>query len=83
MNVKWNIAKSHVKCCLNATKSGDFNLKDSESSGIPQSFENEQLQELLDDDPNQIQHQLVKALNVSQETISRRLQAMDKIIEPG
>ncbi|GFR12578.1 histone-lysine N-methyltransferase SETMAR [Trichonephila clavata] len=57
-------------------KSGDFNLKDSESSGIPQSFKNEQLQELLDDNPTQIQQQLVKALNVSQETISSRLRAM-------
>ncbi|GFQ69291.1 mariner Mos1 transposase [Trichonephila clavata] len=32
-------------------KSGDFNLKDSERSGRPQSYENEKLQELLDDDP--------------------------------
>jgi len=55
-------------------KSGDFNVKDR-----PQKCENEQLQVLLEDDPTQTQQQLAKALNVSQETISRRLRAMGKI----
>ncbi|KAL6258234.1 hypothetical protein P5V15_010163 [Pogonomyrmex californicus] len=54
-------------------KSGDFNVKDSERSGRPQKCEDEQLQELLDDDPTQTQRQLAEALHVSQETISRRL----------
>ncbi|GFT52118.1 uncharacterized protein TNCV_4504921 [Trichonephila clavipes] len=45
--------------------------------GRPQKEENEQLQELLDNNPTQ--QQLAKALNVLQETISRRLQAMGKI----
>ncbi|GFQ83541.1 histone-lysine N-methyltransferase SETMAR [Trichonephila clavata] len=45
-------------------KRGDFNLKDSERSGGPQSCENEQLRELLDDNPIQTQQQLA-ALNVS------------------
>ncbi|GFW77457.1 mariner Mos1 transposase [Trichonephila clavipes] len=35
--------------------------------------------ELLDDDPTQTQQQLAKVLNVSQETISRRLRATGKI----
>ncbi|GFX14259.1 mariner Mos1 transposase [Trichonephila clavipes] len=35
--------------------------------------------ELLDDDPTQTQQQLAKALNMSQETISRRLRATEKI----
>ncbi|KAL6252042.1 hypothetical protein P5V15_015023 [Pogonomyrmex californicus] len=38
-------------------KSGDFNVKDSERSGRPQKCEDEQLQELLDDDPTQTQRQ--------------------------
>ncbi|KAL6261851.1 hypothetical protein P5V15_006937 [Pogonomyrmex californicus] len=41
-------------------------------SGRPQKCEDEQLQELLDDDPTQTQRQLAEALHVSQETISRR-----------
>ena len=64
-------------------KSGDFNVKDSARSGRPQKCENEQLQVLLEDDPTQTQQQLAKALNVSQETISRRLRAMGKINKLG
>jgi len=64
-------------------KSGDFNVKDSERSGRPQKCEDEQLQELLDDDPTQTQRQLAEALHVSQETISRRLRAMGKINKLG
>ncbi|XP_020295070.1 actin cytoskeleton-regulatory complex protein PAN1-like [Pseudomyrmex gracilis] len=63
--------------------SGDFNVKDSERSDRPQKCEDEQLQELLDDDPTQTQRQLAEALHVSQETISRRLQAMGKINKLG
>ncbi|KAL6254762.1 hypothetical protein P5V15_014091 [Pogonomyrmex californicus] len=44
-------------------KSGDFNVKDSECSGRPQKCEDEQLQELLDDDPTQTQRQLAEALH--------------------
>lgn len=64
-------------------KSGDFNVKDSERSGRSQKFEDEQLQELLDDDPTQTQRQLAEALQVSQETISRRLRVMGKIHKLG
>lgn len=64
-------------------KSGDFNVNDSERSGRPQKCEDEQLQELLDDDPTQTQQQLAESLNVTQETISRRLRAMRKIIKLG
>ncbi|GFW75248.1 mariner Mos1 transposase [Trichonephila clavipes] len=59
-------------------KSSDFIVKDNERSGRPQNLKNEQLQEFLDDDPTQTQEQLAKALNVSQETISRRLRTMEK-----
>ena len=38
---------------------------------------------LLDDDPTQTQQQMTEALNASQETISRRLQAMGKINKIG
>ena len=41
------------------------------------------MQAPLDDDPTQTQQQLTEALNVSQETISRRLRAMGKINKIG
>ncbi|GFR29016.1 atrial natriuretic peptide receptor 2 [Trichonephila clavata] len=69
--------------CFIQFKSGDFNLKDCERSGRTQSCENEQMRDLLDDDPTQTQQQLAKALNVSQETISRRLRAMGQINKQG
>lgn len=57
-------------------KQGDFDVKDSARSGRPQKCEDKELQALLDDDPTQTQQQLAIALNVSQETISRRLRSM-------
>ena len=53
-------------------------MTNSERSGKPQKFEDEQLQELLDDDSFETQWQLAETIHVSQETISRRLQAMRK-----
>ena len=58
-------------------------MKDSERSGMSQKCRDEQLQELLDDDPTQTQQQLAKTLNVSQETISRRLRAVGNINKLG
>ena len=58
-------------------KSGDFNVKESERSGRSQKCEDKQLQEILDDEPTQTQRQLAEALYMSEETFSRRFQAMD------
>ncbi|GFR10973.1 histone-lysine N-methyltransferase SETMAR [Trichonephila clavata] len=82
MEIYGEYAPSIKTCetCFRQFKSGAFNLKDSEHSGRPQSCQNEHLQELLDDNPTQIQQQLAKALNESQETISWRLRAMEKSI---
>ena len=41
------------------------------------------MQAALDDGPTQTQQQLAEALNVSQETISRRLRAIGKINKIG
>ena len=41
------------------------------------------MQAALDDNPTQTQQQLAKALNVSQEIISRRLRTMGKINKIG
>lgn len=48
-----------------------------------QKCEDEQLQESFDDDPTQTRWLLAEALHASQETISRRLQAMGKISKLG
>lgn len=64
-------------------KSGDFDVKDAERSGRPKSFEDAELQALLDEDDTQTQQQLAEQLNVNQEAISKRLHAMGKIHKAG
>jgi len=75
-----------IKTCekwLRQFKSGDFNLKDSDRSGRPKTFENADLQALLDEDDAQTEKQLAEALNVGRSTISERLKAMGKIQKAG
>ena len=47
-------------------------MKDSEGSGRPKNKIRRRFQELLDDDPTQTQQQLAGALNLPQDTISKR-----------
>ena len=54
---------SSIKTCkvwFREFKRVDFNVKDSECFGRPLKFEDEELQDLLDDDSTQIQRQLTK-----------------------
>ena len=64
-------------------KSDDFDVKDKEHPGQPKKFENQQLQALLEEDACQTQKQLAERLNVTQPTISDRLQAMGKNLKEG
>ncbi|XP_059557568.1 transient receptor potential cation channel subfamily M member 7 isoform X9 [Myotis daubentonii] len=61
----------------------DFRVKGKERPVQPIKFEDQQLQALLDEDACQIQKQLAERLNVAQQTISDRLQAMGKILKEG
>ena len=64
-------------------KENGFDLKDKVRPGQPKIFEDQQLQDLLDDDPSQSQKQLAETLQVAQQTISYRLKAMGKIMKEG
>jgi len=64
-------------------RSGDFNTKDKERSGRPKTFEDVDLQALLDEDDTQTQHQLAEALNTTHQNVSKRLKAMGKIQKAG
>lgn len=64
-------------------KSGDFGTEDKERPGQPKKFEDEDLEELLDEDPCQTQKELAMGLNVDRATVSRRLRAMGKIRKLG
>nr|KAF6341453.1 hypothetical protein mMyoMyo1_011884 [Myotis myotis] len=63
-------------------RSGAFNVKDKGRPGQPEKSEDQQLQ-ALDEDACQTQKQLAERLNVAQQTISDRLQAMGKVLKEG
>ncbi|XP_018402624.1 PREDICTED: uncharacterized protein LOC108779663 [Cyphomyrmex costatus] len=64
-------------------KSGDFDVRNEERGKPPKKFEDRELQALLDEDDAQTQQQLADQLNVTQETVSRRLKSMGKIQKVG
>lgn len=94
-NIKKSAAESHRllveaygECALSKTtcedwlrrfKSGDFDVNDKERPGAVKTFEDAELQALLDEDDAQTQQQLADQLGVNQSTISDRLKAMGKI----
>lgn len=60
---------------------GEFNVEDRDRPGQPKKFEDTELKELLDQDPNLTQEELAAALNVSREAISKRLKVRGVILE--
>lgn len=64
-------------------RSGDFDVRNEERGRPAKRFEDADLQALLDEDDGQTQQQLADRLNVDRSTISRRLQAMGKILKVG
>nr|KAF6387599.1 hypothetical protein mMyoMyo1_008077 [Myotis myotis] len=64
-------------------KRDDFSVKDKECPGQLKKFEDQQLQALLDEAACQTKKQLAERLNIAQQTISNRLQAMGKILKEG
>jgi [histone H3]-lysine36 N-dimethyltransferase SETMAR len=64
-------------------KSGNFGIEDKTHGKPPKKFENEKLQNLLDEDDAQTQEQLAYKLNVTQKAVSIRLHQMGKIQKEG
>lgn len=64
-------------------KEGDFDTEDKPRPGQPKKFEDEELEELLDQDSCQTQEELAESLGVSQKAISDRLKALGMIQKKG
>jgi len=64
-------------------RSNDFDLDDKEHGKPPKKFEDAQLEALLDEDACQTEKELATALNVTQQCISLRLNAMGMIRKQG
>ncbi|KAG5317905.1 MOS1T transposase, partial [Pseudoatta argentina] len=60
-------------------KNNDFQLEDKERSGAPKKFQDEELEQLLDDDPSQTLSELGKILQVDESTVSKRLKGLGMI----
>lgn len=54
-------------------------MKDKERPGQPKKFEDEELEELLDQDPSQTQAEMAEALGVSQQAICKLLKAIGMV----
>lgn len=64
-------------------KNNDFDLGDKERSGAPKKFEDEELEELLNEDSCQTLTELAKSLRVDDTTVSKRLKALGMIQKQG
>lgn len=60
-------------------ESGDLDVHDKERPGQKRKFKDEELEKLLDEDPYGTQAELATALNVSQQAVSVRLDALGLI----
>lgn len=64
-------------------KSGDYDIKDKGREGKPVKFEDDELEELLDQDLCQTQEELAETLEVTQQAISSHLKTMGMVQKPG
>ena len=82
------LQKVHGDVALNETtcrdwfcrfKDGDFDIDHLPREGRPKTFEDAELEALLDEDPYQTQEELASALGVTRQAISKRLYALGMI----
>ncbi|KAG5317534.1 MOS1T transposase, partial [Pseudoatta argentina] len=64
-------------------KNNDFELEDKERSGAPKTFQDKELEQLLDEDPSQTLSELGKILQVDESTVSKRLKGLGMIQKQG
>ena len=84
-NVYGNAALSETRCrdWFRCFKDGDFNVDDRPREGRPKTFEDAELEALLDEDPCQTQDELASELGVTRQVISKRLHALGIIQKQG
>lgn len=84
-NVYENAAPSETTCRdrFRRFKDGVFGVDDCPREGRPKTFEDSELEELLDEDPCQTREQLASALGVTRQAISKRLHALGMIQKQG
>ena len=76
--VYWDDAPSETTCrdWFRRFKDGDFHVDDHPREGRPKTFEDAELEALLDEDSCQTQEDLASALGVTHQAISKRLHAL-------
>lgn len=75
------ISYSQVARWFQKFKDENFDLSDAPIPGRPDTFSDDQVQELLDENPFSTQQELADALGVDQSTISDRLKRMGKVMK--
>lgn len=73
------VSYSTCKKWFQRFREGNFNLKDEERPGQPKKFEDEELEQLLNENPCQTQKELANALGMTHQAISYRLQKLGMI----
>ncbi|CAK9829793.1 Mariner Mos1 transposase [Anthophora retusa] len=64
-------------------RSGNFDFNDAERSGTLKKVEDEELEQLLNEDPCQTQQELAEELGVTQQAISVRLKKLGRVQKVG
>ncbi|KAG5325487.1 MOS1T transposase, partial [Pseudoatta argentina] len=64
-------------------KNNDFELEEKERSGAPKTFQDKELEQLLDEGPSQTLSELGKILQVDESTVSKRLKGLGMIQKQG
>ena len=64
-------------------KNGEFDIEDKERSGKPKVYEDAELEAILDQDSCQMQEELARTLEVTQQAISHRLKSLRIILKQG
>ena len=78
-----SLSKTTCRDWFRRFKTGDFDIDDRKREGRPKTFEDTDLEALLDKDPSQTQEELASSLEVTRRAISKRLHALGRIQKQG
>lgn len=76
-----SVSYSTVRRWFEHFKAGNFELEDKPIPGRPETFADEEIQKLLEENPWTTQDQLAEALGIAQTTVSYRLRRMEKVMK--